>query len=591
MEPEPETTTSAETLAKLHPAARRTAGGAPIKTSKNAQRRQQKEALAAAAERRRLKALEAMKVPKFTPANEMARRVVPDDWKKRGCNYLIFARLNGIPSEYYARLVIWCRANIGGSLGYVASEEDISAAKGINIVDLVPRLAIMPLMVCATREEAEEFIKKAGDYLDVTVQAIPFYTYSPTPSYTTGNIVHGQTEMKTFMNEILKKERQDRTAFESRAVKLYEELEEKKVAAAKARAEGKCAGVDAEPPEPEDSDNAALRKATTDGASTNMLSKVAEDREADARFKAEQSAAEQEAAAEASSVSIIDVHADKSLMTEEELKDEEVWRNDALTSETGVLSSLINSLQSARLMETAYKAKMEGFQRKAEITQRRQAKIQEAIDRVKNGGSLVSVSDSDSDSSDDEGSGAGAKPVEFVKRIIVNPAGRFKVTLQDEPVKICDNAADDEVVYVLDADASTAVPEPEPEPAPAPVSDSHEWAAPNEEPTATMASDKSMLYYEDEIATIRKQQKEANDAARAIRESPEAVAATAALVAAREEEFRRVLSERAVVRAQEQADYEAMTPEQRIEKHRAEAEAGSEVVHMAGARKSQYCHQ
>ena len=171
-------------------------GGAKSKNAKRKMKQAQEEA-------HRLKALSAMNVPTFRPVTETARRAIPADWRRPGMNWLILARVNSIPSEFFARMVIWMRANVGGAMGYVATEDDIRAAKGINLVDLIPRIGLMPVAVCSTKDEAEATIRKVGDFLEVSVQAVPFYHYSPVPSYTTNNIVYGQVSPPRGLADLL----------------------------------------------------------------------------------------------------------------------------------------------------------------------------------------------------------------------------------------------------------------------------------------------------------------------------------------------------------------------------------------------------
>ena len=89
-------------------------------------------------------------------------------------------------------MIIWMKANLGGMLGYLATEEDIEAAKGINLLDLVPRFGILPLASFDTLDEAEVFIKKAAEYLECSVQTMKRGEWNVVPPYTTSGIIYAQ---------------------------------------------------------------------------------------------------------------------------------------------------------------------------------------------------------------------------------------------------------------------------------------------------------------------------------------------------------------------------------------------------------------
>lgn len=186
--------------------------------SKNSKRK----AARALAERKKEEAYASLNMPEYT---EFTQRPVVDAWRKPNHVFLVCARLGSIPQNYIERLVIWFRANMGGLLGYLPTEADLDAAKGINLMDLVPRTALMPLMTFHTPDEAKSFIEQAAEHLKTNIQTLQWYEWNVTPPYTTSGIVYAQKEVAEFMKTYTRQDRMDHEAFKERALKLREDVD------------------------------------------------------------------------------------------------------------------------------------------------------------------------------------------------------------------------------------------------------------------------------------------------------------------------------------------------------------------------------
>lgn len=50
--------------------------------------------------------------------------------------------------------MLWSLVHLGPHMGYVASEEEIEAAKGINIMDFFLRCSVVPIAAFETEKQA-----------------------------------------------------------------------------------------------------------------------------------------------------------------------------------------------------------------------------------------------------------------------------------------------------------------------------------------------------------------------------------------------------------------------------------------------------
>lgn len=95
----------------------------------------------------------------------------------------------------------------------------MKAAKGINLMDLMPRIGLMVCFITMDKSEAEQLAKKVHTELDVSVQVLTIGEWNVVPPYTTSGVIYQDKEMAKLMEQYAKDQREDH---ETRRKKMLE---------------------------------------------------------------------------------------------------------------------------------------------------------------------------------------------------------------------------------------------------------------------------------------------------------------------------------------------------------------------------------
>jgi len=176
----------------------------------------------------------------ITPASEMPRSVKFEDKAlpahmrdPADRRFVVCARANTIPQEYLERCVVWMRCNLYEQLGISKpSDDDYEAGRGINLMDLIPRVAIKPLRTFDDKQDAMDFALQARDELNADVQIFRMGEFDVSPPYTTVARVYPQnrgesrSNIATFMQQYNRQSRLNADAFRRKADQLRKETED-----------------------------------------------------------------------------------------------------------------------------------------------------------------------------------------------------------------------------------------------------------------------------------------------------------------------------------------------------------------------------
>ena len=148
---------------------------------------------------------------------------VPGPWINEKQRFLVIGSVGNIPDDIFARMYLYMKANLATELGIEVSTKDIDAAKGINLLDLIPRRAILPARTFAKVEDAVAFQTELVEQLGCNAQVIQMCGWNVVPPYTTQGKVYPDKEMAAYMKTYASQERIDMRAFHARIKELNKE--------------------------------------------------------------------------------------------------------------------------------------------------------------------------------------------------------------------------------------------------------------------------------------------------------------------------------------------------------------------------------
>lgn len=207
-----ESETPAESLAAMLSHARKVRRGGQ---GKNAQKRE-----ARAAEKHNRSLAKPVRVERRGVQERFKAKPVSGKWFDTARPFLVIGRVGNVPQDNMARLLLWFRANAAADLGIAVSEEDQTAAAGINLMDLVPRAAILPLCTFSDKAEAAAFAAKVVGEFGCNAQVIQCGTWNVVPPYTAQGVTYPDKEFAQYMKQYASNERFNRAGFEDRIRKL-----------------------------------------------------------------------------------------------------------------------------------------------------------------------------------------------------------------------------------------------------------------------------------------------------------------------------------------------------------------------------------
>lgn len=201
---------------------------APAKMSKNKARRLARE------EKKKLREKGGIANPKVHQDQpyefkQFERKDTPSSWYDGNKDwYLVCARLGNVTEDYAAKMALWYRANMGAKYGIEPTEDDMEAAKGLSLLDLVPRVALLPIRIFRDSGEAESFMRVVYDYYEGTayVQVMRIGEWNVTPPYTTMGKYDGDDEVTRFMSKYRSSEKMNYEALKKRIGELEDEAVE-----------------------------------------------------------------------------------------------------------------------------------------------------------------------------------------------------------------------------------------------------------------------------------------------------------------------------------------------------------------------------
>lgn len=137
-------------------------GRGELTKKKNAKKRQEAADKAA----REAKILADAKIPEFKmfkPTTVPSQLRIPCPQRPR---YLVVKRTNAVPASWNQRLMLWSLVHLAPHIGYVPTDEECDAAKGINLFDFFLRCSVVPLACFENIAEAKAYMPEAAEMTD-----------------------------------------------------------------------------------------------------------------------------------------------------------------------------------------------------------------------------------------------------------------------------------------------------------------------------------------------------------------------------------------------------------------------------------------